>query len=93
MNSSAIVPSVPGIRMLRLPEVCRITGLGRAMIYRLQAGNRFPRSVKITDFAVGWVDAEVQVWLSKRLASRRGELSEEKAKHPGRSAAPSNCGA
>src|SRR5690606_8473857 len=36
----------PAIRLLRLPEVCRVTGLGRAMIYRLQARNSFPRSVK-----------------------------------------------
>jgi len=65
------------IRILRLPEVCKVTGLGRAMIYRLQANKRFPQSVKITDFAVGWVDAEVQEWLALRLATRRAGLALE----------------
>jgi len=59
------------IKILRLREVCCVTGLCRAMIYRLQADQRFPRSVKITDHAVGWVDAEVQAWLASRVASRR----------------------
>jgi predicted DNA-binding transcriptional regulator AlpA len=33
--------------------------------------------VKITDFAVGWVDAEVQEWLALRLATRRAGLALE----------------
>ena len=59
------------IRILRLPEVCQVTGLKRAMIYRLQQRNSFPQSVKITDHAVGWVDAEVQAWVAQRIAARQ----------------------
>jgi prophage regulatory protein len=65
------------IRILRLPEVCQVTGLKRAMIYRLQQRNSFPQSVKITDHAVGWIDAEVQAWLEQRIAARRGGASEK----------------
>jgi prophage regulatory protein len=72
MNAIAISPSTAAIRILRLPEVCKVTGLGRAMIYRLQAVRRFPQSVKITEFAVGWVDSEVQAWLVERVAACRG---------------------
>lgn len=69
MNSNAaIAPDV--IRIIRLPEVCRMTGLGRAMIYRLQSRKSFPQSVKITDYAVGWIDSEVQTWLAQRAARR-----------------------
>lgn len=69
MNSNAaIAPDV--IRIIRLPEVCRMTGLGRAMIYRLQSRKSFPQSVKITDYAVGWFDSEVQTWLAQRAARR-----------------------
>jgi len=66
-------PMLPSsmMRLLRLPEVCRITGLGRAMIYRLQARDSFPHSVKITDHAVGWIDSEVQAWLAQRAALSR----------------------
>jgi prophage regulatory protein len=66
------------IRILRLPEVCQVTGLKRAMIYRLQQRKSFPQSVKITDHAVGWIDAEVQAWLEQRIAARRGGAREKK---------------
>jgi prophage regulatory protein len=57
-------------RILRLPAVISMTGLKRSMIYQLQAERRFPRSVKITDFAVGWLDTEVQAWVAQRAAER-----------------------
>lgn len=71
MSAESHQVSAPTVRLLRLPEVCRITGLGRAMIYRLQAKKCFPQSVKITDYAVAWVDSEVQAWVSQRVAACR----------------------
>jgi prophage regulatory protein len=59
------------IRILRLPEVCQVTGLKRAMIYRLQQRKSFPQSIKLTDHAVGWIDAEVRAWLEQRMGARR----------------------
>lgn len=72
MNAK-VSPTPQAIRILRLPEVCQVTGLKRAMIYRLQASNTFPQSVKITDHAVGWIDAEVQAWVEQRAAARTGD--------------------
>jgi prophage regulatory protein len=68
--STAVIAITDPIRILRLPEVCKSTGLGRAMIYRLQAEQRFPKSVKITEHAVGWIEREVQAWLAERVAAR-----------------------
>src|SRR5688572_8005132 len=34
-------------RILRLPQVCAMTGLGRSMIYQMEAEERFPRRVNI----------------------------------------------
>lgn len=59
--------------ILRLPEVCRRTGLSRAMIYRLQAARRFPQSVRITTYAVGWIEEEVHCWLKERIARSRSQ--------------------
>ena len=64
---SKIVP----VRILRLPEVIVVTGLKRSMIYRLQAERRFPQSVKITDYAVGWIESEVHAWVAERAAARQ----------------------
>jgi prophage regulatory protein len=61
-------------RILRLKEVCKVTGLGRSCIYQLQAEKRFPRRIKIGLRAVGWLEDEVQKWLADRIAdSRRKE--------------------
>lgn len=56
---------------LRLPEVCKITGLRRSMIYRLQAEKRFPQRIKLTERAVGWLEREVQEWLAQRIENSR----------------------
>jgi len=56
---------------LRLPQVCRVTGLRRSMIYRLQAEKRFPQRIKLSERAVGWLEREVQEWLAQRVASSR----------------------
>jgi prophage regulatory protein len=59
-----------GHRILRLPQVCSMTGLGRSMIYQMEAEGRFPRRVPIGARAVGWVEGEIQDWLRGRIESR-----------------------
>lgn len=44
------------LRLLRLEQVCEMTGLRRSMVYQLEAELRFPKSVKLTARAVGWVE-------------------------------------
>ena len=58
-------------RFLRLPEVTRITGLQRDSVYRLAKAGRFPRPVKLSERASGWVLSEVEAWAAAR-ASERG---------------------
>ena len=57
--------------LIRLPEVCKATGLGRSMIYQLEATQRFPRRVRIGVRAVGWLEAEVQQWIAERVNAHR----------------------
>jgi prophage regulatory protein len=59
------------IKILRLPQVCDVTGLGRSMTYQMEADERFPKRIKIGIRAVGWVEKEVQTWLMRRIESRR----------------------
>jgi prophage regulatory protein len=54
------------VRLLRLPQVFQIVGLGRSMVYQLEAERRFPRRVKIGARAVGWIESEVQTWLRQK---------------------------
>jgi prophage regulatory protein len=59
------------LKILRLPQVCEVTGLCRSMIYQLEADLRFPQRVKIGVRAVGWLDKEVNAWLVRRIALSR----------------------
>jgi prophage regulatory protein len=60
-----------GIQVLRMKQVCRLTGLGRSMIYQLEHDRCFPSRIKLTNHAVGWIESEVQHWLAERIASSR----------------------
>lgn len=68
---SAIPAGRQSIQILRLPDVCKVTGLGRSMIYQLEAERRFPARVRIGSRAVGWVNLEVQRWLASRIEHHR----------------------
>ena len=62
-------------RVLRRPEVCKIVGLSKASIDRLEAAGDFPRRVELGNGKwkpVGWSSTEVYAWLDKRFAERDG---------------------
>ena len=61
----------PRIQILRLPDVCKATGLGRSMVYQLEAEQQFPARVRIAARAVGWIEEEVQGWLAERVLRSR----------------------
>jgi prophage regulatory protein len=57
--------------ILRLPAVKTRTGLSRSTIYLRVAEGRFPRPISLGARAVGWVDAEVEEWLSSQIELSR----------------------
>ena len=59
-------------RAIRLKQVCQLTGLGRSMIYQMQAEGRFPQRIKLGERAVGWLESEVRDWLATRVDASRG---------------------
>jgi len=61
--------------ILRLPAVIARTGLSRSTIYLRVSEGSFPEPVSLGDRAVGWIEAEIQDWLEKRIeASRKASL-------------------
>ncbi len=56
-------------RLLRLPEVQRLTGLRRSAIYEQMQRGIFPRSVKAGPRAATWSEAAVQAWISERIGA------------------------
>ena len=62
-------------RVLRLPAVQSLTGLGRDSIYRLSKDGSpaaFPKPFKISQRASGWYEHEVLAYLEERAALRSG---------------------
>ena len=57
--------------ILRLPAVKTSTGLSRSTIYLRISEGTFPRPVSLGGRAVGWLEAEIQEWLERRIAASR----------------------
>ena len=57
--------------LIRLPEVLKRTGFGKAWIYRLISEGRFPAPVKIGVRVVAFVESEVDEWIQSVIESSR----------------------
>lgn len=66
---ASAAPVVPRDRILRLPDVERITGLRKSTIYALAKDKEstFPRQIHIHRRLTGWSEAAVLTWVQARL--------------------------
>ena len=58
------------MRIIRLSEVLKCTGLARASVYKYVAEGSFPKPVSLGGRSVGWIESEVQGWVSTRIEER-----------------------
>lgn len=68
------------IRMLRLPDVMLKTGLSRSQIYRLITLGSFPTQIQLGDRSSGWIESEIDRWLTDRIAMSRDRACQTVAK-------------
>ncbi len=60
--------------ILRLPSVKTRTGLSRSTIYLRIAKGDFPKPVSLGGRAVGWLESDIESWLTDKIeSSRNGE--------------------
>lgn len=57
-------------RLLKLTQVLQITGLSKAMVYRLVGQGKFPEPCKPGGIASRWVESEVRTWREQVEAAR-----------------------
>jgi prophage regulatory protein len=57
--------------ILRLPTVKVRTGLSRSTIYLHVADGSFPRPVSLGARAVGWVESDIESWISHKIEQSR----------------------
>ncbi|QEQ88720.1 AlpA family transcriptional regulator [Pseudomonas putida] len=51
-------------RLLRLPDVLRITGMGRNTVYTRIKEGTFPKQVKIGPKSVAWRQSDINKWMA-----------------------------
>lgn len=57
--------------ILRLPEVKARCGLSRSTIYSRVADGGFPKPINLGPRAVGWVEQEIEDWLTRQIEQSR----------------------
>lgn len=65
-SSTPRVPEQNGSRLLRIPEVCRQTGLGKSSIYAMIQSGLFPAPKRLGYRAVAWLQSDVKAWIDSR---------------------------
>jgi prophage regulatory protein len=57
-------------RILRFPEVKSRVGYERTWIFRLEKAGKFPKRVSLGPKSVGWLESEIDAWISDRASAR-----------------------
>ncbi|WPH15938.1 helix-turn-helix transcriptional regulator [Variovorax paradoxus] len=68
-------------RLLRLPEVERLTGLRRSAVYEQMRRGIFPRSVKAGQRTAAWPESAVQSWIADRIRERAPRTRAHQSQH------------
>ena len=59
--------------VIRLPEVLKRTGVSRSTWLLGCNAGRYPRPIKLTERAVGWLASDIESFLAGRVAARDAE--------------------
>lgn len=61
--------------VLRLPRVKNATGLSRSTIYSYVKKGAFPAPVRLGARAVGWLESDVEAWISARVPTAKPTMA------------------
>lgn len=50
--------------LYRMPDVLRMTGLGKTKIYEMMQAGQFPRPLKLGPRAIGWRPQDLKDWVN-----------------------------
>ena len=56
-------------RILRRPEVEKLTGLSRATLYLRMSQSTFPKSIPLGGRIVGWLESDILQWIDDCIAN------------------------
>jgi prophage regulatory protein len=61
------------MRILRRPEVMSRVALTHSQIDYMEKNGRFPKRIKISVKAAGWIESEIDAFIDQRIAPSRGQ--------------------
>jgi len=61
--------TIPSKRLLRRPEVEKLTGLSRSTLYLRISRNTFPKPVPLGGRIVGWLESDIFKWIDDCVAN------------------------
>jgi prophage regulatory protein len=68
VDAVAVAPEPPPLRLIRLAEVKRRTGMSTSTIYRWMRAGKFPESRSVYGYIAVWSEADVQAWIDSVAA-------------------------
>ena len=75
---------LPPERLLRWPEVERITGMTKSIAYRMMAVGEFPSSIPLSNGrAVAWIFSEINDFVRQTIESARSPNPPKRSWHAG----------
>ena len=63
------------LAVLRLPAVKARTGLSRSTVYLRMADGSFPKSISLGPRTIGWIETEIDDWLTQRILASRNSVA------------------
>ncbi len=57
-------------QIIRRSELEKVTGLPRSTIYSKIAKGEFPKPIKLSERAVGWLEQDIADWQKARIDAR-----------------------
>lgn len=58
-------------KFLNINEVCELTTLSRATIYRKIATNHFPVPIHLTERTSRWLETDIEEWINSAILCSR----------------------
>lgn len=55
-------------RLIRMPEVQNLTGMGRTTIYTAMERYGFPKPIKLGARSVAWRPSDIAAWIETRVS-------------------------
>ena len=61
------------MRVLKANDVSKLTSISRSHLHRLAREGKFPKPMKISQGRSGWLEEDVETWISECVRKHRSE--------------------